>query len=635
MGVPGGIYHVRASGLADRADRQYRVMARLRPGATLLQLQSQLGLLADRLHAEHPAVWSGDRDQPRHFTVLPEEEARLPGPMRSVFGSAFGLLLLATGVILLIACSNVACLFLARAHARRRELAIRLALGAGRRRLLAMLLAEALVPALVAGALGALLAARVCSAFGTVMLPIGFPLQFDFRLDYRVLAFTLGVSLLTSLLFGLLPALEGARPDLVSSLKADAGTGDSGGRKRPGHLGLRRLLVVGQVAASLAFVVGAALALRGLQQVTAADVGLDLESNALMSRDLPEDQFNTEEAQRYLRTIQERLRRRPEVADAQVSTSAELTFLTYVHKAPVEVEGFEPSKDESRVFSSNAVTPGYLEMMGVELQRGRTFDERDRSGAPLAAVVNEAFVERFWPGDSGLGRRFRVPSRVSETGSKATTHRSYEVVGVVADGRYNGLIDGGGPYFWTSLSQNPSHRVVLHVRGRATADEAVRALREEVELAPGEAANLLPMRYGDMAELELMLPRAISRVLGWGGVFGMVLAVFGIYGVVTFTVRLRRHEMAIRQAMGARPGQVVWTLVKEGLKLSLWGLVTGLLVALPVAAFLRSHLYGVSPLDPLVIGTCAAVLLFAALLASFVPASQLSKTDAMRILRGG
>lgn len=635
MGVPGGIYHVRASGLADRADRQYRVMARLRPGATRLQLQSQLDFLADRLHAEHSTAWSDHRDQPRRFTVLPEEEARLPGPMRAVVGSTFGLLLLATGVILLIACSNVACLFLARAHARRRELAIRLALGAGRRRLLVMLMAEALVPALVAGALGGLLAARVCTAFGSVMLPIGFPLQFDFQLDHRVLAFTLGVSLITSLLFGLFPALEGARPDLVTSLKADAGTGDCGGRKRPGHLGLRRLLVVGQVAASLAFVVGAALALRGLQQVTAADVGLDLEKNAIMSRDLPEDQFGAEEAQLYLTTIVERLRQRPEIADAHVSTSAELTFLTYVHKAPVEVEGFEPGKDESRVFSNNAVTPGYLEMMGVQLQRGRTFDQRDRLGAPLAAVVNEAFVERFWHGDSGLGRRFRVPGTDSESASKGPTDRSYEIVGVVADGRYNGLIDGGGPYFWTGLAQNPSHRVVLHVRGRATADEAVRALREEVELAPGEAANLLPMRYGDMAELELMLPRAISRLLGWGGVFGMVLAVFGIYGVVTFTVRLRRHEMAIRQAMGARPRQVVWALVKDGLNLSLWGLVAGLLIALPVAAILRSRLYGVSPLDPAVIGTCATVLLLAALVASFVPARQLSQADTMRILRGG
>jgi len=635
MGVPGGIYHVRASGLADRADRQYRVMARLRPGATRLQLQSQLDLLADRLYAEHPAAWSDHRDQPRRLTVLPEKEARLPGPMRAVVGSTFGLLLLATGVILLIACSNVACLFLARAHARRRELAIRLALGAGRRRLLVMLMAEALVPALVAGALGGLLAARVCTAFGSVMLPIGFPLQFDFQLDHRVLAFTLGVSLLTSLLFGLFPALEGARPDLVTSLKADAGTGDCGGRKRPGHLGLRRLLVVGQVAASLAFVVGAALALRGLQQVTAADVGIDLENNALMTRDLPEDQFSAEEAQLYLRTIVERLRRRPEVADAHVSTSAELTFLTYVHQTPVEVEGFERGTNEPTVFSNNAVTPGYLEMLGLPLQRGRTIDERDRPGAPLAAVVNEAFVDRFWPGDSGLGRHFRVPRGDSGLASKGTTYRSYEVVGVVADGRYNALLGGGGPYFWTSLSQNPSHRVVLHVRARATAEEAVRALREEVELAPGESANLLPMHYRELAEIELMLPRAISRLLGWGGVFGMVLAVFGIYGVVTFTVRLRRHEMAIRQAMGARPRQVVWALVRDGLSLSLWGLVVGLLIALPVAAFLRSRLYGVSPLDPVVIGTCATVLLLAALVASFVPARQLSKADAMQILRGG
>lgn len=629
MGVPGGVYHATPSALADRSDRQYRVMARLRPGTSLAAARAQVELEGQRLRHAHPDDWTDQHGEPRALTVLSEEEARLPGPMRLALGGIFGLLLVATGIILLIACSNVACLFLARAHQRRREMALRLAIGAGRRRLVRMLMAESLVPALCAGLVGSLLAAAAARAFSSPPPLLGVPLSFDFHLDHRVLLFAVLVSAAASVVFGLLPALEGATPDLVTSLKADAGSGD----RRPRRFGLRRLLVVGQAAAAFAFVVAAGLTLRAVGRATAMDVGLDVERSAVMSRNLPEDRFTPEAAGHYFDDLLERLRRRPEVAAAHVTTSAELSFFTEVIRAEVVAEGYEKKVHESTLVSYNAVTPGYLEMIGLATLRGRLLDAGDRPGSPLAAVVDEAFVERFWPGDDGLGRRFRI-GRHDSAGAASSQEGAFEVVGVVPDGRYTNIFETGEPFLWISLPQQGwSRRVVLHVRGRESAAEAVAALRQEVELPRGETALIQPSAYHVLYDMYYILPRTMARLLGWGGIFGMVLAVFGIYGVVAFTATLRQREMAIRQAMGARPAQVLRAVVGEGLRLASWGLVAGLAVVLPIAQLLRAELLGISPLDPLAVGGSAAVLLLAALVASLVPGRRVTSCNPMGMLR--
>ncbi len=639
MGVPGGIYHVRPSGLADRCDRQYRVLARLKPGASFVQVKAQLELLAPRLYGEYPEAWSDSRGKARTFVVLPQEEALVPEDMRAGLGGIFAVLLLGTGLIVLIACSNVACIFLVRVNLRRREMAMRLALGAGRRRLVLTLLVESLVPALLAGVLGSFLASWACAAMGSIELPSGIPipLQFDFQLDYRVLGFAFVLSVLTSLLFGLAPALEGASPDLVTSLKADQGTGErrpggrrSGGR-RSGRMRLRRFLVVVQVAAALVFVVGSGLMLRSVEAASSLEVGLDVENNAVMARDLPESRFSDEETARYMTEIVERLRRRPDVEDAQLALSAELSIMASVYQAVVEVDGYERGEEESTAFSHNAVTPGYVEMMGIRLLRGRTIEDRDRPGAALAAVVNQAFAERFWPGEDVLGRSFRTA--VAESEAESAAGRTYEVVGVVADGRYTTLDSDSTPFFWTALHQAWDQRVMIHVRGRTSAADALRALSEEATLEPGESMWILPTTYEKLISIHLVGSQLMSRLLGWGGLFALVLAVMGIYGIVSFTVTQRTREMAIRQALGARPDQVVREVVGDGVRLSLWGLAAGFAVALPLAALARSDLYGLSPLDPVAVGGSAVVLLSAAILASAAPARRVSGTDPMNALR--
>ena len=629
MGVPGGVYHATPSALEDRGDRQYRMMARLAPGAHLAQVASQLSLVAAGLITEFPEEWSDDHGQPRALTVLTEEEARLPREMRFALSGIFGALLVATGILLLIACSNVACLFLARAHQRRREMAVRLALGAGRARLVRMLMIESLLPALLAGVLGSALAAWAAGALSSMPLPFGVPLHFDFQLDARVLLFTLLVSVAASVFFGLLPALESAAPNLVTSLKADVGTGD----RRPRRFGLRKVLVVGQVAASLAFVVAAGLTLRAVGEAAAIDTGFDIERRAVMSRNLPEDRIGPEAAGPFLENVVERLRRRPDIEDAHVAISAEMSWLAGVHRAEIKADGYRRGVDESTFFSYNSVTPGYLETMNVTLLRGRLLDTADRPGSLPVAVVNKAFVERFWPGRDGLDERFEI-ARLDGEFSHDSGKGTLTVVGVACDGHFSSLTRTDEPFFWTSLPQRGwSRRVLLHVRGRASSAEALRALKEEVELVPGESNLILPTAYQELVATELFMPRMLARLASWGGLFGGVLAIFGIYSIVSFTATLRNREMAIRQALGAHPEQVVRVVVQAGLKLALWGVVVGLALVVPVAALLRHQLFGVSPLDPLAVGGSAALMLAAAALASWLPATRLTTFDPMGVLR--
>lgn len=629
MGVAGGIYHVRPSGLEDRSDRQYRVLAQLQPGEDLATVRAQLEVLSKRLHEEYPEAWTDARGEARGLSVLSEQEALLPREMRAGLGGIFGVLLVGTGLIVLIACSNVACLFLARINLRRREMAMRLALGAGRRRIVLMLLVESLVPALVAGVLGSGLAYWACGALGSMDLPSGIPipLHFDFQPDVRVLGFALLLSVLTSLAIGLAPALEGASPDLVTSLKADKGTGD----RRPGRrLRLRRLLVVVQVAAALIFVVGTGFMLRSVQAASAVDLGIDIERNAVMARDLPQSRFNDEAAARYLQDVVERLRRRPEVEAAELALSAELSIMASIYEAVVAVDGYVPAEGESLAISHNAVTPGYMDMMGIRLLRGRGIEDRDLPGAPLAAVVSQAFAERFWPGADALGRSFQTTP--GDRPAVSADDRVYQVVGIADDGHYVTL-DEESPFFWTALSQSWGQRVMIHVRGRASDVEALRALNEETSLEQGESMWLLPTTYSQMISIHSMGPRLMSRFMGWGGLFALGLAAMGIYGIVSFTVTQRTREMAIRQALGARPGEVLRDVVGDGLRLALWGLVVGFAVALPLAALARNDVYGMSLLDPVALGGSILVLLNSAFFASAIPARRLSAVDPMDALR--
>jgi predicted permease len=628
LGIPGGTFRATPQALQNRGDRDFQVLARLGPETSLAQVEAQLSVMAQRLYTAYPVEWRNDMGEARVVTAL-DNDSLMPPTMRTVLGVLAGLLFALAGMILLIACSNVAGIFLARANQRRREMAVRISLGAGRGRILAMLLTESLVPALAGGLLGIVVAIGATRTVGSVQLPIGIPLEFDFTLDPRVLGFATLVSVLSALVFGLAPALEASRPDLVPSLKNVSGSAG----KRPGRFGMRNLLIVAQVASSVVLLVGSGIAIRTLQGATAIDLGFSSDRIAIMSKALGADDADPEDIVRTARDLVTRLAALPDVEAAHITRSAEGTILASTSDAEIHVEGFTAPESGQPIVSYNVVTPGYLETLRVPLSRGRTFTDGDREGAPLVAVVNQAFVSHYWPGDAGLGQRFTVTNRGSQEDLTRYAEQTFEVVGVVGNGRYVDIEDGDVPFFWNAFYQIPQSHALLHVKGRTTAESMLRLLRTEVPLEADEYSMLLPTTYAAMISLQTAVYGVMGKVLGSGGVFGLVLVVVGIYGVVSFAVTARTREVAIRQAVGAKRNQVVRTVAREGIGLSLVGAVIGIAIAAMVSGIGESAVYGVSPLDPIAFAVPVSVLLAAAVAASVIPARRITKLDLMQVLR--
>lgn len=614
--------------LQDREARRFMVLGRLTGGATLEQLNAQAEVLAGRLAGEHPEAWTDDLDQPRTLTAAVSRSSLARPGARALLGSIGAFFLGTAGLILLIACSNVTSLFLARANRRSREMAVRASLGAGRSRLVSMLLAEALIPGLAAGAMGVLVAAWTVGYVNNVSLPVNVPIRLGIELDARVLAFAVATALGASLVFGLLPALEGSRPSLVPALKGE------GGFRPRGRLNPRSVLVVLQCAASLVLLVGATLFVRALGTATDARLGVDPDRVAVATKTLAAGRYGPEDGLQYLRDLQARLAALPGVEDAELARSLELTVLLLNSQVDVRVRGEEiPTGGEG--YFRNSVTPGYLDMLGIRVLQGRGFTEGDGPGAPLVAVINQTMANRFWPGQSALGQRIEVRNAGLSRMGGGAEYRSFEVVGVAADGKYGDFDDPPTPYFWTSLYQDYSPTVAVLAKGVESADAMIPLLRETIELDDGEVQLVAPSTYDAQLSLQFVHLRIASRVLTWGGGFGLFLAVIGIYGIVSFAVTQRTREMAVRMAMGAERRQVVGAVVRDGLKLALIGLLAGLLVALPAAWLLRSVLAGVSPLDPVSFGGGLVLLMAAALAASLVPARRATRIEPMSILRDG
>ena len=622
LGIPGGVYRATEDELQNRSDREYIVMARLGEGFGEAQANAQLEVLSDELHGQYTAAWQDDRGEPRRLSLLPDKEATLAGDMGGGLMALAGLSLLVSGAILALACSNAASLFLARAHERRREMAVRLALGSSRRRLVLSLLVESLLPALVAGLLGFFIARFGVGTFDSFMLPIGAEIAFDFRVDHRAFLVTLGLAVLTSLIFGLAPALEGARTDLVSGLKSTA-------EGRPGRFSLRRLLVIGQIAGSLIFLLGAGLGLRGVGAASQIDVGFQLDEGATMSRILRPTRFSQDAMFAYLESERQRLLAHPEITEVHWTGAAELSFLAYLDA--VSAWGDDGTRFQ---VARNAVTPGYLEARDIDIVRGRSILDSDRAGAPEVAVVNAAFARMAWPGENPLGQSLRIQPHDSQ-GEQQTADgmRTLEIVGVATDGYYADHSDRDLPYLWMPLAQAPDWRLMLHVNGPGSPASLAMLLEREVEPFVDEVTLVPPTTYRQMVDVRLQDSRIAARILAGSGLFGVVLATLGIYGLLSFVAVLRRREMAIRQAIGADRGQVFKELLSEGLRLACWGLGLGLAVALPLAHLARGVLYGVSPLDPVAVGASVLMLLFATVLAGLLPARRLADDSPVERLR--
>ena len=610
--------------LTRRGARWMRMIGRLKPGVTIQQAQAAMTAIADGLEQTFP-----EDNRNTAATLFPV--SKVDPRAYSQLVSVAGLLLAVVGIVLLIACANVANLLLARASARRKEIAIRLAMGASRGRLVRQLLTESVLLSLAGGSLGLLLALWTSDVLKSTS-PAGgmFSFTLDSRLDVRVLTFTFLLSLATGVIFGLAPALQASRPDLLPALKDEVSSAAPGLRR----FSLRNLLVVAQVALSLVLLIGAGLFLRSLQNAQAIDPGFDATKILDAQLNVNLLRYTKVQGQEFYRQVIDRVEALPGVESASLARVVPMSgsgrtssLLIEGQQAPDNVfrsEGTAPDATGSFSVSSNVVGESYFRTMGIVLLEGRDFTVQDKEGAPSVAVVTQAFARQYFDDHQALGKH------VSLRGARGPWS---EVIGVVGDTKYRTLGESPRPIVYTALAQNHETGMTLHVRTTGNPSSVAVAVRREVQALDQNlpVTNLQPIT--EVLAGSLFAARMGAVLLAVFGLVALLLAGVGLYGLMSYGVARRTREIGIRMALGAGTHSVLRLVLREGVSLVSCGLVAGLIVAAAVTRLLASFLYGVSPLDPTTFAAIPAVLLVVALLASYIPARRATKVDPMVALR--
>lgn len=613
VGIPGGVFLSNERELTARGERDYGVLARLAPGVGRAAARAEVEAIAGRLAAEHGTVWLDANDRPRTITLREAAAARVPPDAFPALASGVGIVLLATVLLLAVACANVAGVLLARASRRAQEIAVRLALGADRGRVRRLVLAESLLLGLLAGPAALLLTRVWIGRFDSIPLPIGdLEIPLDLRMDWRVPAFALLLAAGASLTFGLAPAVQAARTGIDRALRSGL-RGGGGTTQR-----LRRLLVAVQVAAALVFVAGAGVAGRSFGELTEMPWGVDPEGVSLMSLTLPRE-LDAAALPATYREVRDAVAADPAVAQAALAATVEGgQFVFGIAQRVRRADAPESAVPVRAPF--NAVSAGYMDLLGIRLEGGRAIGPQDSADAPPVAVVNGALARRLWGDLDPLGRRL------------ARDEREYEVVGVAADGRYVSVDSGDTPYLWVSLDQHPSHRVMVVARGRPDEAAALPALRAALDRGERDIIAVAPQPYRQLVNFQFGYLGVLGELLRWAGAFGLLLATFGLYGVVSWSVEQRRHELAVHQAVGATPGAAMRLVLVQGLRLVAWGMASGLALIAPLSALLRAEVGNLSALDlrSLVFG--ALVVLAVAGIAALIPARRATRIHPARAL---
>jgi predicted permease len=604
------------SSLVDRRGQRWLfAKARLTRETSVEQARAHIDVVAARLRAEHPQT-----NKDRKLTVRPTADTRLhPEADRMVAWLVTGTML-AVGLVLIIACANVAGMLLARAAARQREIAIRLAVGAGRWRLVRQLLTESLILGVLGAGVGVLLASWITRLLTTFDLPIPIALSLDLRLDARVLGFTAGIALLTGVLAGLAPALRATRANLVWDLKGDATSGRLGGRRWTA----RDLLVVGQMAVTIVLLVTAGLLVRSLFAAQKADVGFATDGLAIVSADTGMLRYTPERSQQYWSEVTRRIGALPGVRG--VALASRLPFSLNFNRTNIAVPGRQKAADEMGTSINSAlVSPAYFSTLGIGVLNGRSFAESDTPGERRVAIVSEMFARTYWPNDSPIGRT--VYERTLDSG------RAFEIVGVVANHTLQTVGETPKPAIYFSTTQRPSGYNVLVARTASDDGALVGRMRETLlALEPDLLLMESQTMKGQMRGMLFPVRVAAVLVTAFSAV-GLALAAVGLYGIIAFAVTQRTREIGIRMAIGARPGTVVRLVLRQGLGLAGIGLVVGSLLGAVATRMVAGALYGVSVADPIAWGSAAAILLGAAMLANAVPAYRAVRIDPVRALR--
>ena len=590
----------------------FQAFGRLKDGVSIEQARANVDAIGKSLEASFPTD-----NRARSYTLAPMADGAMPPAFRQqlVLSGTIGMVVV--GLVLLIACGNVANLLLARASARRQEIAVRLSMGASRARLIRQLLTESLILSLAGGVVGLLIAYWARAILWALRPPFMQANFIDLGFNGRVLAFAAIASLATGIIFGLAPALQSSRPDLVVELKER--TSQATGSR---WYNIRHLLVVGQLALSLVTLVSAGLFLRSLANAQQIELGFDSSGLMVMGINAGNQGYDEARGRDLYRRVVERLATVPGVQSATVSTAVPLFAGGFARTTFRDDQDIKDPRN-GRLTQINEVGPRYFETIGIPILEGRAFNDNDRQGSLPVIIINETMAKQFYPDEQALGRRLYIFGRPE----------AREIVGIAKTIKYNGVGENDTAHMYVPLDQSYQSQVIIQARASGDPDALLGTVRRELQSLEPTMPLLNVNTYRTVLRTSLWAPRFGTNLLAVFGFLALVLASVGLYGVISYGVSQRTREIGVRMALGASEKDVRGMVVRQGLMLAAGGVVIGLLAAFGLARFVTSLLFGITGADPVTFVAVAAMLLAVALLATYIPARKASRVDPVEALR--
>jgi len=617
LGMAATLKDIPTDFLEVRADSAIALVARLKTGVTMQQAQTTLSVVAQRLSQQYPTT--DDKIALGALHLSPAGLATDPGSAETLpfMGSIF---LMLAAAVLVLACMNIANLFLVRAAARQREMAMRAALGAKRARLVRQLLTESLLLALLGCVAGIILGLGGSTAASSIPLHTSLPIILDFHFDWRIFAYALGAAVLTGVLVGIMPALRASRSNVNEILHEGGRTSTAGGHR------LRSALVTAQVGGSLMLLIVAGLLVRSLQKAQRTDLGFDPIHVMNLTIDPHEAGYDETHAREFFHTLLERAASLPGVQSASLATSVPMAY-GGGDAAFLKIDGYEPPKGQENPGAGyNAVSPRYFETMHISLLRGREIRDSDTQNSQRVAVIDQTMANRFWRGQDPIGRRFTMTDNPSHP---------LEVIGVAKHAVANEIFSPDDPFFYVPLSQFYQPQATLQLRSAGAAEpmgrEATDLIRSLEPAIP--VFDVEPMTTALDTLNGFLMFRFAAALAASLGILGLILAVVGVYGVISYAASQRTHEIGIRLALGAQPTQILKMIFRQGLIIVGAGVLAGVLAAIAMARLVGNLLFGVPPGDLVTYVTASALLVVVALIACYIPARRAMRVDPMIALR--
>lgn len=601
---------------ANRGYRSLTIMGRLKSGTSIKQAQAALNAVAQRIAQLHP-----DTEKGLSVQLFPERLARPdPDPQNDVGAAGVAFMVLA-GLVLLVACFNIANVLLVRATVRQREMAIRAALGAARGRLVSQYLTESLLLAFLGGGAGLILGSWAAGILSSLPLGTDLPIEFDFRPDYRVYLYSLAAVLLTGLIVGIVPALRAARTNVITVLH-EGGRGSSSGPRR--QL-IRNALVAAQVAGSLVLLIVAGLFVRSLDKAQNLSLGFNPDHVLDLSVDVQQIGYKEPRGREFFSDVEPRIRTVPGVVSVAQAFLVPLGYVGADDRLWIEDHPLGQGQ-QPPVVNFNMVTVRYLDTLQIPLLRGRKFTDADGEKAPGVAIINQNMAKKFWPNEDALGKRFSFKS----------DHGPFlEVVGIVQDGKYQNLTEDPMPFFYLPLEQHYMAMRTIHVRTSVPLETVALQIQSQIhELAPDlPITQVQTLTQALQGANGFFLFRFGAQLTSTMGLLGLILAVVGIYSVVSYAAAQRTQEIGIRIAMGATPRDIFAMVVRQGLTVVGIGMALGLVIAFAGTRVMAGLFVGIKPTDPLTFSVVVLLLTGIALFACWIPARRATRIDPLVALR--